>query len=591
MGATLSTPEAFPTDIPGKTIDGRQIANEIFRYMLTQIKMNEYLTMANPDTCKNYIIVMADALEKYFHKVRLYPTRDASTSKNPSFIYFRKITDIRDSAGDIRHYCMGIAYFYVRLFQIYGALAISILDTNTEVFELFPMGGGDGENEEEEEEDQELNMIGGVRELPMLADVNLVDNYNELKPYLRRIEGDNDFYKFEGRDMYLSTKYYTRDGLSMYKIVKEINVPTKKGRLRTFSVTADLNMPSSAKGNLLLQLRNIEGTVLKVEDTSNYVFTKEGTIASREWKTSKSKLTIPKKLDDLFTEIIKAGKGPDTGEQEQEEGRKEYNRGDTYNYDKKRQDTWDEKKMHSSLRTRDLWETMKAFQGITKGQPVKAHCIARAIQLVSSRALEKAVPPQIISSVCMSNFLGSKYPGSLPKLNEEVTKETGLLVLNQLFYDRILSDLTPSMSSTAKARYEKMMHFMNIVFKNSAEVRLDTLKNKTAASFCKADQVDKRLATTDKQSILRMRAIVRSMLIRQIEHTAKVVLILKKLFLIEKGKSIQIHPTVLGGGIPVLNKIGEEARELLVNYYVNCEKSYGDGIAILESSRSTLRIA
>lgn len=586
MGATLSAPEAFPTDIPGKTIDGRQVANEIFRYMLTQIKINEYLTMANTETCKNYVIVMADALEKYFHKVRLYPTRDP-TSKKPAYIYFRKITDIRDSAGDIRQYCMGIAYFYVRLFQIYGALAISILDTNTEIFEGFPLGGG-GEDDPEEEGQP---MRGGVRELPMLAETTLLDNYNELKPYLRRIEGDSDFYKFEGRDIFLSTKHYTRDGLNLYKIVKEINVPTSKGRLKTFSITADLNMPSSAKGNLLVQLRNIEGTQLKVEDTSNYVFTKEGTIASREWKTSKSKLTIPKKLDDLFTEIIRAGKGPDTGEKEDEDrGKGYYGRGDTYEFDKKRTEGWDERNMHSSMRTRELWETMKAFQGITKGQPVKAHCIARALQLVSSRALEKAVPPQIVSSVCMTNFLGAKYPGSLPKVNEEVTKETGIMVLNQLFYDRILSDLTPSMSSFAKARYDKMVHFMKLVFKNSDDIKLDTLKNKTAASFCKADQVDKRLATSDKETILRMRAIVRSMLMRQIEHTAKVVLILKKLFLIEKGKSIQIHPIVLAGGIPVLNKIGEEARELLVNYYVNCEKSYGDGIAVLETSRKTLRV-
>ena len=79
------------------------------------------------------------------------------------------------------------------------------------------------------------------------------------------------------------------------------------------------------------------------------------------------------------------------------------------------------------------------------------------------------------------------------------------------------------------------------------------------------------------------------MLKRQVEHTAKVVLLMKKLFLVERGKPIQIHPLVLEGGIPVLNKLGEEARDLLINYYVNCEKSYGDGVAILEASKPKLK--
>ena len=85
-----------------------------------------------------------------------------------------------------------------------------------------------------------------------------------------------------------------------------------------------------------------------------------------------------------------------------------------------------------------------------------------------------------------------------------------------------------------------------------------------------------------------LRDNVRKMIDYQINHTANVVKILRKLFLlpIESGKSLQIHPRVLKNGMDEVNSIAEEARNLLIDYYSQCEILYRSGAEIMASNKS-----
>ena len=55
----------------------------------------------------------------------------------------------------------------------------------------------------------------------------------------------------------------------------------------------------------------------------------------------------------------------------------------------------------------------------------------------------------------------------------------------------------------------------------------------------------------------------------------------KKLFSVTmrgREQAIKINDAVIDGGIPVVNRIAKEARELLVDYYGHCENIYQDTV-------------
>jgi hypothetical protein len=77
---------------------------------------------------------------------------------------------------------------------------------------------------------------------------------------------------------------------------------------------------------------------------------------------------------------------------------------------------------------------------------------------------------------------------------------------------------------------------------------------------------------------------------RQLAHTKLVISFFeRRLFLIRKrsdgGRTIDIHPKILQGGILELEKVSKEAREILLRYYTDCEKHYQTGMAQVLASR------
>jgi hypothetical protein len=73
----------------------------------------------------------------------------------------------------------------------------------------------------------------------------------------------------------------------------------------------------------------------------------------------------------------------------------------------------------------------------------------------------------------------------------------------------------------------------------------------------------------------------------QINHTANVVKVLRKLFLlpIESGKPLAIHPNVRKNGMEEVNKVAVEARNLLIEYYSQCEILYRSGAEVLVANK------
>jgi len=134
----------------------RVFIDEVFNAMLTKLTPKDLLALSNPAECKKAIFVMKDAIDATFRKLRIRPQKD----KSSGILYYSLIDELvpqgdsksigfrlGSSSGstvgqplpgptdkfsvDAEEYyghCLDLAYFYIRIFQIFGALAMTVVD-------------------------------------------------------------------------------------------------------------------------------------------------------------------------------------------------------------------------------------------------------------------------------------------------------------------------------------------------------------------------------------------------------------------------------------------------------------------------------
>lgn len=233
---------------------------------------------------------------------------------------------------------------------------------------------------------------------------------------------------------------------------------------------------------------------------------------------------------------------------------------------------------------------LDAFRQTT---PVKAHCVSRALQLLSEAGLQSQFPKEVYSSICKTKFLSDNH--SLPPGGEKITKEYGIYALAQLFYDT-LQGTSPSISDSTREQYNTFLIKMKFMFEESKDTStkqqlLSDVKNKLPSSICGDDAKDKTFKITNRDLIRKLRIHASNMINYQITHTANVTNILRKLFLlpIDSGKPLQLHPNVKKGGMEAINLIAAEARNVLINYYSQCEGMYRQGVEILGENKTLLQ--
>ena len=59
---------------------------------------------------------------------------------------------------------------------------------------------------------------------------------------------------------------------------------------------------------------------------------------------------------------------------------------------------------------------------------------------------------------------------------------------------------------------------------------------------------------------------------------------------IESGKPLAIHPNVRKNGMEEINKIAVEARNLLIEYYSQCEGQYRQAVEIMGQNKKLLSV-
>ena len=129
MGAELSVPLSRMPDnntIYQKTNNTIEVMNRILDFLLTNSDVKDMMSLGDTEKCKNWLIIGEDKLNGLFDKVKIKP----QVTDDSGILFIKKIKVLQKSQDDkaIKG-CRLLAFFFIRLFQVVGALSLSIMDT------------------------------------------------------------------------------------------------------------------------------------------------------------------------------------------------------------------------------------------------------------------------------------------------------------------------------------------------------------------------------------------------------------------------------------------------------------------------------
>lgn len=221
-----------------------------------------------------------------------------------------------------------------------------------------------------------------------------------------------------------------------------------------------------------------------------------------------------------------------------------------------------------SMRIKELWEAL------AQRPYVKAYAIALGASLINPAGLRGDMK-SAYSDVCRSNFPYAT-DGALPKPGNPVTTSYGLKALSALFLEG-LERGTPRITDSVK--YKEFRRAFKGYFEYRANVKDEEIPRsigelkKTLIDPCKGHE-NNRIKLNDSAIIGKLRSHVSSLVNLQENHVQNSMNILFQLFdqaSVTRG-DFKTSTFVQNEGMNAVNNIAEQTRELLMNYYMECER-------------------
>lgn len=615
-GSTLRLP-GKPDDYKKDAVKVAKLPDDILTLFFKDSNFIDYLALADVNKCGYYVFTTAAALEQLFVKIKVSPKIGKSGE-----IYFAPLSDLSPlvptPSGQKKEVnpakqeyqkkaCVDVAYFFVRSFQTYAALSLSVMDTDptrrsslsgpppaarmklgAQKISFAPAaGGGRGEAPVQRGgnvSSQWYSVIG--------TGFGKYVNDSLLAPLTQRMKSipsqpvwyisrDTTTLKLEIKSEQFSTSATSIDGRASIekggKIVQAIF-----GMQKESDTVINLLM----NGNLVLKFVKVIGGNWKIadsdgtmlDDASDQKFFVEqlmdyadgilqaGTSVAPVGSSAVGRAVGPNRVTSFGTSTIglsSAGPGSAAFEGFDEIKRPFFNRG-------KR-------------------ENKLVFP--------KAYAVGRAMQLLSPIFESEKVSSQPYSSlICTKNldFESSASPW-MPREDASVRANIYYRSLVALYYDnyqirgneltfiktetgntdlRVASALIGNLYGLSGREAENYLEG-NMRFRKLTSCSVDTRITITLASFAR-----------DLQN-----KVIKPLLDLQQAQNRKVEAILKKMFVVKYDKDkktpmrLEWVPSYLKGGNDSVNKIAKEARDLLVDYYKKAEAYYILGVQMFEENK------
>jgi hypothetical protein len=110
------------------------VMNHILEFILKNADISDIVSLASDEGCRKWVIIAESKIKEVFKQYDILkkPGIQLPTDKDKQgSIYVQKLKELEKSTqSDLKsNYCKVLAFYYIRLFQIVGALALSIQDS------------------------------------------------------------------------------------------------------------------------------------------------------------------------------------------------------------------------------------------------------------------------------------------------------------------------------------------------------------------------------------------------------------------------------------------------------------------------------
>ena len=552
--------------------------------MLAESDLLDMYALASDKRCDEYTIFTANSLDSFFKKIQMSPTQ----SKDGA-LYFQEIYTLKRLSGKTgekhKENCLELSRFFIRILHIFSALSLTVMDMEIpqDNRSLNDIGKRAVKNRVNEKSIRSIPFLrtgqtgGAIPNLRGVPDyerfyVGRDTPYEILNQYIS-IDRQMGYYYFDKyRTLYLYANSLSSSPLPASAPPGSAPPPTINPRF-TYSYTKP-----TKNGNKPSKPIDIEGYfTFESEPGSPILKVTFGILSPREYvtvstdnfKNDGSHYTWNnKKLPDYIMYKIEDA----IGESKNINDRRITRRSNLNKLSKEITEP--------SFQVTGFLDALKA--------PPKAYCVARALQLLSPESIFYSSNGSTVrTQICDTGFtlLGK---GSLPKSGNGITTSASIMSLYVLFFDT-LDKAVPKISAETRPKYEEFVKTMGAVYEEKSVVntgKTNMTKIKNARNPLCSDKT-KALALSDSTAINNLRSSAATLLSKQLQHTEKVMNILKKLFVITPTRPILLHPDVEKGGMAAIERIAAEARDLLIDYYSSCEITYRDAVQDLKERIDT----
>jgi len=289
-------------------------------------------------------------------------------------------------------------------------------------------------------------------------------------------------------------------------------------------------------------------------------------------KSQTSGYTIPEFIEETFKNLVR-----DISAEKREGDRPAYNKQlELYR-------PYNSPSIPTGFKVQGLWKAM------VQNPPIKAHCVARASQLLSSKALYGNFADKTFSSVCRLKFAYQK-DGSLPEPNRPITTSKGIAALATLFIDT-LHEGSPKLTAD-RPKWDAFRQQMRRLFEFSDDsveaTEFPDIKQETPQICSDPAVKDTDTTITLKEKTARkLYNIAQNLMSQQRQHATAAMGLIFQLFdqnELEKNRKVIFNQQLYTEGMPRVQEIANSAITLLTAYYRDCETTYQEGVRMVYNS-------
>lgn len=533
----------------------KELSDKILTLFFSKADFRDILSLSSITACPKYVFTTAEALGSLFQSIQVYPTLGKKgeilfapiQTLSPGLVKQEGSKELLEATKIRDQRCMDVAYYYVRIFQIYGALALTVLDTDPVRKRLSALRRPSGQMGP-----QRGIFTGGA--IPMtrgeIGKQMAASSFAPFIPFfsvkdglLLRLDdktGPGEFFirwsPPEGPDNHTVKGYYRRPGSA----VKEVDVKMEKS-------IDDSEIDMYIDGKEFQKFKKDLGTWIFYND---------------ELDQSQDPKEFIKAIHDYFAgRNVKRGAKPSS--------------------------------MTGKSSFENFEQIKKLYENRFEGKDFpKSYCVARAMTLLSpifeSERYDKSQP--YYTQIC-AKTLDFETTDYMPRAGKTPGANVYLRSLTSLYYDSyeikggqvtfVQSEQSKQELRDGSAQIAKLYNITT-----SPETFLESNSPFKAFSTCGTDSLQ-RVDDMVRRDLLTN--VINPMLRFQENHTDLVNKMLKRMFTVstdpKEGVKMTFSKELTSGGIASVNAFGREASRLLLDYYKKSEAYYINGVILLEKNK------